>query len=313
MDKPKKAIAYYRVSSEEQRKHQNIGMQKTRLAQFPKDKYEIIREFQDDGASGKTIEKRPGFQSCLDFIATGKADFLLVYMVDRIGRFADRDDRNKVIALLRFGKTSVDGPYDELFRYDNDDDMDALKGQLNESRRDNVRRGKRIHEGHEEKRLNGGWSGGKLPYGIRHIKRTGYYHEETGLFIADRQLPGTVFKERGFYPVDKEVATLEEIFNKTKDGTGAIALAKYMNANLDKFPKRKRRRKNNQDAKWDPILLGQIIRKDFYFTGIIEPKLESLLPVDTGIKLFPRELVEQARRERSARRWRNGVGPRQVE
>jgi site-specific DNA recombinase len=100
-EQPKTAIAYYRVSSEKQRETQSITLQKIKLTSFAKDiGYAIIKEFQDDGISGESISKRPGFQDCLEYLAEGKVDYLLVFMVDRLGRFADRKDGNRVIELL---------------------------------------------------------------------------------------------------------------------------------------------------------------------------------------------------------------------
>ena len=70
--KKKKAICYYRVSSEQQAKKQSINMQKLRLKEFAGEKgYEIVAEFEDDGISGESIKSRPGFQETLATIAQG--------------------------------------------------------------------------------------------------------------------------------------------------------------------------------------------------------------------------------------------------
>ncbi|MFH0782968.1 MAG: recombinase family protein [Pseudomonadota bacterium] len=283
---PKEAVVYYRVSSEKQRETQSITLQKIKLTTFAKDKgYVIIKEFQDDGISGESISKRPGFQDCLEYISDGKIDYLLVFMVDRIGRFAARKDRNQVVELLEESKTTVDSPYDGQFRYDNESDMNALEVALNESRRDNVKRGIRVHEGHMAKRLAGGFSGGRTPYGIRYNKKTG--------FTID--------------PAEK--GTLEEIFKQITAGMGMTLLRDHLNANLERFPKRFRKFKGRPITLWSDIHIWFIAHNDFYFTGIIQPTKESLekgIPMlDTGIKLFPQSVIEHARREMATRRFRH--------
>jgi DNA invertase Pin-like site-specific DNA recombinase len=97
--KKKKAICYYRVSSKQQAEKQSIDLQKHSLKEFAEEKsYDIIDGFKDDGISGESIKSRPDFQKTLETIKEGWVDVLLVYMIDRIGRFASRKDRNSVKA-----------------------------------------------------------------------------------------------------------------------------------------------------------------------------------------------------------------------
>jgi DNA invertase Pin-like site-specific DNA recombinase len=124
-------------------------------------------EFQDDGISGESIDSRPGFQKALEEIEKGNVGVLLVYMIDRIGRFSSRRDRNLVVELLENTRTNVHSSYEGLFRWDNEKELNDLEGELNDSRLENVKRGKRIAEGHTSKRLKGRFSGGQVPYGIR--------------------------------------------------------------------------------------------------------------------------------------------------
>jgi DNA invertase Pin-like site-specific DNA recombinase len=288
--KAPKAVAYYRVSSPKQ---DTIDTQKSRIKKFAHEKgYDIIEHFEDDGISGESIDKRPHFQSCLNYITENRPAFLLVFMVDRIGRFKARADRNRVIELLERSNTSVDSPYDGLFLYDKEEDLNDLEKLLNESRRDNKRRGIRVHEGHANRRLNGGWSGGRLPHGI------GYS------------------KEQGFFVIEEEQAALKEIFEKTaNEHWGVIPLIRYLNADLAKFPKREpkalphRRKNKRKPLQWTPTGVSHIIYSDFYFTGKIQPtkanQEKGLLGVDTKIKLFDESLVKQARRERATKRWRD--------
>ena len=191
-----KAISYCRVSSKAQQEKESIEIQKLELKELiGKYDYKVLGEFQDDGISGEEIAKRPGFKEALERIGKGDVDVLLVFMIDRIGRFKSRRDRNTVIELLEEQKTNVHSLYDlsledRLFRYDNEEAMNDLESELNASRRENVLRGIRIAKGHRNKRLKGRFSGGTVPYGIR-------WDKEIGKFLVD----------------EKERQTLEEIFN----------------------------------------------------------------------------------------------------
>jgi site-specific DNA recombinase len=297
--KKKNAICYYRVSSKQQAEKQSIDLQKHNLKEFAEEKgYDIMDEFKDDGIPGESIKSRPGFQKTLTTIEEGGVDVLLVYMIDRIGRFAVRKDRNYVIELLEDSHTDVDSPYDGLFRWDNEKELNDLEGALNESRLDNKRRAKRISEGHKAVRINGGFSGGHVPYGVRYDKET-----------------------KKFYKNPKEVATLKVIFSKLRGGLGIHRTAKFLSQDLTKYPLPKMKRtyrKDNPvlgvkrgDSKpadaWNAATVRSFAHRDFYFTGIIKPSpaaaKKGLPQVDTKIRLFTEEEVKAAREEMRIRRW----------
>ena len=269
----KKAIAYYRVSSSYQAENQSIDLQKNRIVKFVKEnsEYEIVGERQDDGISGETIKSRPGFQEVLAQIKTGKIDVLLVYMIDRIGRFSSRKDRNYVIELLEESKTSVHSPYHGLFRYDNEKEFNELEGHLNDSRADNLWRAIRISEGHQAKRLKGRFSGGTTPYGIGWDK--------------DKD------KDKGeWYEVPAEVETLKFIFQKLSSGWGLARVRDYLNENPDDYPKRARLYKGKPSKLWNEAGIHYIVKNDFYFTGVIPltkaAKDKGVESMDTGHKTF---------------------------
>lgn len=282
-----KTIAYFRVSSKAQQKKQSIELQKIRLSKFAKEKgYEIVAEFQDDGISGESIDKRPGFQQALDKIADGKVDVLLVFMINRIGRFSSRRDRNQVIELLEQSKTNVDSPYYRLCRYDSEKDLNDLEGALNDSRAENVEKGIFVREGQTMNRMKGRLAGGTTPYGI----------------FRD--------KEKGFIIGTRELETVKEIFTRIQGGWGVQKVTDHLNAYPDKFPKRFRRYKGKWIKEWSPENVRYIIMNDFYHSGIVEPvlanKQKGVLAVDTLLKdqLFDRKMIETVRREMSVRRSR---------
>jgi DNA invertase Pin-like site-specific DNA recombinase len=292
----KRAICYFRVSSKDQQERQSIELQKLRLTRFAKERdYEILASFEDDGISGEGISARPGFQSCLAKVAEGDVDVLLVFMIDRIGRFASRKDRNQVIELLEDSKTSVESPYEGLFRWDHEKEMNALEAHLNESRLDNVSRGIRVSEGHLAHRL-AGKARVNCPYGIRQDKATGKFN-----------------------PEPKEVDTLREIFDRLSQGWTVRALRDYLNSDLERFPLPNytpTRRKDNKDLglkkgdplprRWAKTTIQKFAKNDFYFSGVIIPMARSVrkgfTPIDTGLKLFPESLVRTARRQTSVKR-----------
>ena len=297
--KKKKAICYYRVSSEQQAMKQSINMQKLRLKKFADEKgYEIVAEFEDEAISGESIELRPGFKETLATIEEGGVDVLLVFMIDRIGRFAVRKDRNRVIELLESSHTNVDSPYHGLFRWDNEKELNDLEGALNESRLDNKMRAIRISEGHLAVREDGGFSGGRVPYGLRYNKKN---------------------KEFSEHP--KEVATLKVIFSKLRSGWGIWRTAEFLSQNLKKYPLPKMKRTYRKDHPlrgikrgdpkpadaWNAATVRSFAHRDFYFTGIIEPSPAAAKkgqpPVDTKKRLITEEEVKAAREEMRIRRW----------
>jgi site-specific DNA recombinase len=290
-----KAVAYYRVSSEKQKETQSIDTQKLNLKGFAEEKgCEIVAEFDDDGISGESIKSRSGFQDALQRIEKGDVDVFLVDTVDRIGRFADRKDRNRVIDLLYDTKTNVHS-YDEdegLFRWNNEKEIYDLEDGLNKSRSENVKRGKKISGGHKTKRLKGRYSGGLLPYGVRFDKDGVRSDKEKGVY----------------YKVDKEVDTLEIIFQKITAGWGYGRVRDYLNANLDLYPKRVRKFRGKPVIKWSAEHIRLLVKNDFYFTGVVPRTKKSIakgIPaMNTGIKLFDEDTVRIARREASARRNR---------
>lgn len=266
-----KAICYYRVSSKHQAEKQSIAFQKTRLHKFAEEKdYHIVNEYKDDGISGEAIDIRPGFQKVLKAINDKEADVLLIYMIDRIGRFASRKDRNLVIEALEDNQVNVDSPYHGLFRWDEEREMNALEGALNESRLDNVMRAIRIRESFVEKRLRGE-PVGKLPYGL-------LFDNETKTFSYDT----------------KKIEALRTIFKLLNQGWGLVRTANVLNSDLSKYPLPGRRKS------WEKTTIHQIVHNEFYFTANIHSTKPEVDPLDTGLEpLFTEEEVKAARREMS--------------
>jgi len=284
-----KAIAYYRVSSQSQQEKESIDLQKNTHQDFIKAKgYDVVAEFEDDGISGEEISKRPGFRNALERLKKGDVDVMVVYLVDRIGRFKRRKDRNHVIELLEETQTHVHLSEDDvIFHWDNEKELNDLEYELNASRRENVIRGKRIHKAHTAKRLKGYYSGGLLPYGVK-FDRT----------------------RKAFYKIPKEMDTLQIIFEKLSGGWGLHRVRDFLNANPELYPKRVRKFRGKPVTKWSAEHIRLLVLNDFYFTGIVPRTPKSIKkgipPIDTdlGKILFDEETVQIARREMSTRRTR---------
>ena len=87
----KRAIAYYRSSSD-RRLENSIPFQQVQVREWAsKNGVEIIHEFFDSNRSGNTNEDRPTFTEMKDEWVTKRTDFAYVLCLDssRLGRFQD--------------------------------------------------------------------------------------------------------------------------------------------------------------------------------------------------------------------------------
>jgi DNA invertase Pin-like site-specific DNA recombinase len=94
-----RAIAYLRVSSEDQAESgAGLAAQRASIqAEAHRRGWQIARWVEDAGASGRTLEGRPGLAEALSALKTGQADLLVVAKLDRltrsVGDFAHMLDR----------------------------------------------------------------------------------------------------------------------------------------------------------------------------------------------------------------------------
>src|SRR3989344_3833055 len=89
--KPKKAVVYLRVSTEEQVDNFSLGTQEELCKKKAlTDGYEIIETFREEGKSAKTITGRPELVRMLEYCRKNKKSIsaVLVYRVDRLSRLA---------------------------------------------------------------------------------------------------------------------------------------------------------------------------------------------------------------------------------
>ena len=84
----KRAYSYTRVSTSMQIEGFSLDAQKQRIESYAKSlDIDIIREFSDEGKSGKSIEGREEFQRMLEYVKAGEdVDYIIVYKLSRFGR-----------------------------------------------------------------------------------------------------------------------------------------------------------------------------------------------------------------------------------
>ncbi len=169
--KKKKCYIYTRVSTAAQTEGYSLEAQKERLRQFAEYKdLEIAGEYCDAGKSGHSIKGRPSFMEMLDDIMAEKdgISFVLVYKLSRFGRNAA--DVLKSMQLLM--------DYDvDLVCVEDSIDSSTQGGRLTlailsavaEIERENIN--VQFMAGKMQKILDGGWSGGPLPYGYRNVNK----------------------------------------------------------------------------------------------------------------------------------------------
>ena len=231
-----KVYTYTRVSTAMQIDGYSLDAQKARMKAFADfNDYEIVREYEDAGKSGRSIEGRASFQQMLEDI---KADhdgvsFVLVYKLSRFGRNA-ADVLNTLQIMQDFGVNLIcveDGI---------DSSKDAGKliisvlSAVAEIEKENIRI--QTLEGRMQKAREGRWNGGQAPYG---------YSLVNGELIVN----------------EEEAAAVRIIFDKyihTDLGTNGIA--KYLvKQGIQKIP-----RQNGTAPLFDAHYLRKIIKNPVY-------------------------------------------------
>ena len=168
MEKTKiKVYTYTRVSTAMQIDGYSLDAQKSRLKAYADfNDYEIVREYEDAGKSGKSIEGRVQFNQMMDDIKSGKDDvsFVLVFKLSRFGRNAA-----DVLSTLQ---TMQDFDVNLVCVEDGiDSSKDAGKLMISvlsavaEIERENIR--VQTMEGRIQKAREGKWNGGFAPYGYQ--------------------------------------------------------------------------------------------------------------------------------------------------
>lgn len=234
----KKAITYYRVSTDLQKEEGTIEVQKMKVREFAvKNEYLIINEFSDDGCSGSLID-RPGLKNLLDSLNNTEAEYVIIYKLDRLARdlyiqeglIKEFNKTNKQLISAFEPDLDSNDPFRKAFR--------QMLGVFSEFERAMI--SLRLEGGRERKVKNGGWHGGKI---------YGYDNSEGNLIINQR-----------------EAKVIEKIFSLKKKKKSLKAIANILES-LD-IPT-KRGNKN-----WSPSTIKKILNNPIYKKGLISYKGE---------------------------------------
>lgn len=234
----KKALAYYRVSTDLQKEEGTIEVQKMKVREFAiKNEYLIIEEFSDDGFSGG-LSDRPGLKNLLDLLNNTDAEYIVIYKLDRLARdlyiqeglIKEFNKNNKqLISALEPDLDSSD-PFRKAFR--------QMLGVFSEFERAMI--ALRLEGGRERKAKNGGWHGGKI-YG---------YDNNEGNLVINQQ----------------EAKTIMLIFNLKRKKKSLKIIAKTL-TDLDIPTKR-------GNKSWSPSTIKKILGNPIYKKGLISYKGE---------------------------------------
>lgn len=84
----KRAVAYIRVSTNEQAEHgYSLGAQKEEIEKFcDRQDYDFIHTYADEGVSGKNTNKRLGYQQMMADASNSKFDVVIVWKLSRLAR-----------------------------------------------------------------------------------------------------------------------------------------------------------------------------------------------------------------------------------
>lgn len=228
--KTKRCYLYTRVSTKIQVDGYSLDAQRE-VARRYADAFDIqiIKEYSDEGKSGKNIAGRPAFTEMLDDITSKKdnIDFVLVFKLSRFGRNA-ADTLNSLQLMQDYGVNLIcieDG-------IDSSKEMGKLLisilSAVAEQERENIK--VQTMAGREQKAREGKWNGGFAPYGYELV--------DGKLKIAE-----------------DEAEIIRVIFDKFVHTTwGAGNICKYLNDNY----KKKARTKGSLDIFSAPFVIKVI-------------------------------------------------------
>jgi len=161
---------YTRISTDEVNQPYSLGAQSERLASYvaSQEDWELVGTFTDQ-MSGAKLE-RPGLTSALRAAKAGRFDLLLVYRVDRLSRSVrGLAEVLETLDAAGVGFRSATEPFDTTSAAGRM--MVQMLGVFAEFERATII--DRVIAGMERKASQGGWCGGRHPFGYRAAKGEG--------------------------------------------------------------------------------------------------------------------------------------------
>ena len=181
----KKAYMYTRVSTAMQVDNYSLEAQRNKiLAIAGAEEIKVIREYSDEGHSGKNITGRPAFQEMMADIEAekDKIDYVMVFKVSRFGRNAadalaslERLKAHGVHLWCVEDKLVSDGVYGSF--------MFTMMAGMAELERENIIT--QTMSGRKQKARLGAWNGGFAPYGYDLVNGKLQIREDEAKVIRD--------------------------------------------------------------------------------------------------------------------------------
>lgn len=238
-----KVYSYLRVSTSMQVDAFSLDAQRQRIKDYADyEKMVIVKEYADEGISGKNIENRTQFKKMLNDIATKKDDvsFVLVFKLSRFGRNA-ADVLSSLQVMQDYGVNliCVDDKIDSSI--DSGKLMISIMAAMAEIERENIRAF--TMAGRKQKAYEGGWDGGFAPYGYR---------------LEDGKL----------YIEEDEAETIRTIFDMyVNEDFGIIGIAKRLNALGIEKKVRHNGKLNTFSARFITLVLDNPVYKGYIAFG----------------------------------------------
>lgn len=256
------AVGYVRCSTDMQ--EDSIEQQRKAIELWAqKNAFKIIEWFEDEGKSGTTFEKRPGFRKLQSRVENSpNFEYVLVYDESRWGRTGDPRESN--YWKVHFQKRGVSVRIiNSQSKQENDIGSYVVEVvESAEASEYSKKLSRSTLRGCNDNALRGFSNGGTAPYGYR---RTAI-HKDTGEIVRELR-PGDRCREREekvrFDLGDEsEFSTVKRIFNLKIQGYGYRAIADSLNKERIPCPKRGRWRNKNQ--MWSAGTIQSIITNPTY-------------------------------------------------
>ena len=165
MNKQVRCYIYIRVSTAIQVDGYSLDAQREQLRKYAEfQSMTVVREYADEGKSGKNIEGRAAFRQMLQDIEAGKdhVDFVLVYKLSRFGRNA-ADVLSSLQKMQDYGVNLICVEDGIDSSKESGKLMISVLSAVAEIERENIL--VQTMEGRRQKAREGKWNGGFAPYG----------------------------------------------------------------------------------------------------------------------------------------------------
>ena len=256
---------YVRCSTDQQ--DDSISQQKNALEKYASEtNLKIIRYYEDEGKSGTTFDKRPGFLK-LKAAVENNPDFGLVLVYDESRWSRDRNPRQSNFWKMYFESLGVKVIIVNT-KSTNGNDLASCVIELMESFQASEyssNLSKVTLRGQISNAEKGYSNGGTAPYGYMRVA----INKATGKYVRDL-LPGQHASEDEkviFAPgSSNEIGIVKRIFNLRLEGYGYRKIANTLNNENVPCPKRGRWRNKNQ--RWSHNTINAILSNPIY-TGVM--------------------------------------------